>query len=155
MDDLKTNSAEVNAEQMLDTCIFYHVRKASREISKFYDRNYKQVGIKSNQLVFLVIIKKLGTATQADISDELSMDQTTVSRNLQLLKNKGWIDCIQNKQEREGRVKLSKLGEEKILQAFPAWKKNLEATLDIFESQKHIDELIHLIRKAKNFQSMT
>ena len=53
----------------------------------------------------------------------VSLDETTLSRNLRRLIDAGWIDTTVGKDEREKLVRLTKDGLAKLRQARPAWER--------------------------------
>ena len=72
-------------------CACGNVRLASRAITQFYDRCLRPSGLRSTQFSLLLNIFLHDNISVGELADLLVMDQTTVSRNLEGLKEKQYI----------------------------------------------------------------
>jgi DNA-binding MarR family transcriptional regulator len=79
------------AKTVADECIALRVRFLSRVITSLYDRALQPLGIKINQATILVFLELSGESGPSDIGDFLQMEKSTVSRNLERMRKKGWI----------------------------------------------------------------
>jgi DNA-binding MarR family transcriptional regulator len=69
-------------------------------------------------------LARLGEATLTELSDELALDRTTMSRSVKPLIDAGWIDASTGETDgREKILKLSDRGKKKLHDATPAWSK--------------------------------
>ena len=72
----------------LENDIFINIRKAARAITNFYDRKFLLSEINSTQFIILLKISCLENKSLSKIARNLSVDRTTLLRNLTLLQKK-------------------------------------------------------------------
>ena len=105
-------------------CIAVRMRLLSRVVTKTYDDALRPLGIKTSQLNILVVTARLGLARPAEISDRLKMDISTVSRNVDRMRAKGWIEVVDDEQDaRAHQFRLSAPGQQLLEKVKPAWEK--------------------------------
>lgn len=129
------------------SCACLHVRRADRLLSQLYDRYLRPAGIRSTQYGMLRCVEELPDPFISDIGRILSMDQTTVTRNVEKLEKAGLVETSPHPDDpRKKRVELSQSGRAKLAEARPFWE----------EAQKHVlaglgqedfDSLVHLLNK--------
>ena len=79
------------AKAVAAECIAVRVRLLNRVITNLYDRALQPLGIKVNQATMLVMLLLSGQAGPGDIGRVLLMEKSTVSRNIDRMRKKGWI----------------------------------------------------------------
>src|SRR6476620_5328613 len=99
------------------------IRRASRAVTQLYDQWLRAHGIEGRQFALLAMLERLGEANQKTMGQRLDLDKTTLSRNLKLLKHRGWIETIPADDGRERRVRLTTTGRRQLAAARPTWKK--------------------------------
>ena len=105
-------------------CIAVRMRLLNRVVTKTYDDALRPLGIKTSQLNILVVTARLGLARPAEISDRLKMDISTVSRNVDRMRAKGWIEVVDDEQDaRAHQFRLSAPGQQLLEKVKPAWEK--------------------------------
>jgi DNA-binding MarR family transcriptional regulator len=60
---------------------------------------------------------------QAALGQLLGMDKTTLSRNLKVLREKGWVESVAGKDARRRCVSLTAEGRVRLREAKPAWRR--------------------------------
>jgi DNA-binding MarR family transcriptional regulator len=109
---------------MFTDCYCTQFRRASHGLTRIYDNALRPQGLRITQFSLLRGLGRLGQATLTELSDEAALDRTTMSRNVKVLIDAGWIDAIPG--EKDGREKILKLndrGRKMIRDAMPAWSK--------------------------------
>jgi DNA-binding MarR family transcriptional regulator len=104
-------------------CACATIRRASRAVTQLYDRWLRDHGIEGPQFALLAMLERLGECNQTTMGQRLDLDKTTLSRNLKLLKQRGWIDITPGADARERRVALTADGRRRLAAAKPAWRK--------------------------------
>ena len=105
-------------------CACLHVRKADRQLSQMYDRYLRPLGIRSTQYGMLRCVDGLPDPFISDIGRFLSMDQTTVTRNIEKLEKAGLVETGPHPDDpRKKKVELSAAGKTKLAQAHSLWEK--------------------------------
>ena len=105
------------------TCACLHVRRADRQLSHMYDQYLRPIGIRSTQYGMLRCVDGLPDPFISDIGRFLSMDQTTVTRNVEKLEKAGLVTTRPHPDDpRKKKVELSAEGKAKLEQAHPLWE---------------------------------
>lgn len=108
---------------MFTDCYCTQFRRSANRLTSIYDAALRPVGLKITQFSLLRALERLGTATYSEIAEEAALDQTTISRNLKILINAGWVS-VSVDPEQDARIRfarLSKEGVKKLRSAEPYW----------------------------------
>ncbi|MFC1557320.1 MarR family winged helix-turn-helix transcriptional regulator [candidate division KSB1 bacterium] len=103
-------------------CTWFNIRKASRAITQYFDHTLQPTGLRITQLNILYLIKVSGPVMLTQIANMLVVDRTTLTRNLRLLEQNGYITSTKAADKRKRLFDLTELGEKKIDEALPLWK---------------------------------
>lgn len=109
-------------EVVNDRCACLHVRQASRAVTQFYDEALRPVDLRSTQFILLAALRLVGPVELTALAEELVMDRTTVSRNIDLLEEEGWVERSRGEDARVRRVHLTQAGNRKLEEAYPRWR---------------------------------
>ncbi len=105
-------------------CLCASLRKATRVITRRYDEHLKPSGLKLTQYSALMNITRNPGVTVTELAKIMVMDQTTMTRNIQVLAKQGFLDIgVSGADQRAKVVSLSTAGQEKIEEASPYWAK--------------------------------
>jgi DNA-binding MarR family transcriptional regulator len=105
-------------------CIIARLRILTRVITKMYDDALRPLGIKISQLNILVVAGTAESIVPAEVCRRLQLDLSTLSRNVDRMRARGWIELIAD--EADGRahlLKLTRKGRQLLENAKPAWEK--------------------------------
>jgi DNA-binding MarR family transcriptional regulator len=108
---------------MFTDCYCTQFRRASNALTQIYDAALKPVGLRITQFSLLRSLARLGQATSTQVAAELSLDRTTISRNVKLLIDAGWVDMVEADDKRERILTLTRAGQKMIADALPYFKK--------------------------------
>ena len=134
-------------------CACGNIRRAARSVTQYYDSYLKASGIRSTQLSVLLSISLNDGITVNEMADLLVMDQTTVTRNVAILEQRGYI--ISSAAVDDGRKRhlaVTDKGVEKLEEVMPLWdaaQSRLESNLgpeSFRDMLKLIGQLITLTR---------
>lgn len=115
----------------MQDCACGNLRKTTRSLTQFYDSFLQPAGLRSTQFSLLVHISLHCDSSVSELGIRLLMDQTTVTRNLEILRKRGYVRL--GKGENDARRKIISIteeGKEKVTEALPLWEK----------AQRHIEE---------------
>jgi DNA-binding MarR family transcriptional regulator len=104
-------------------CLCDALRQATRAVSRLYDEELREVGLRTTQYALLAWLRTAGEARQKEIEELTSLDQTTLSRNLRPLMSAGWVAVQPGADRREKLVRLTQAGAAKLRKARPAWER--------------------------------
>jgi DNA-binding MarR family transcriptional regulator len=104
------------------TCIAMRLRLLNRVVTNLYDEALRPVDLKISQLNLLVVTAKLGLAHPAKVCDILQLDTSTLSRNVERMRVKGWLEVVTGKDARTQPFRLTARGRKLLERAVPAWE---------------------------------
>lgn len=107
---------------MFTECYCTQFRRSANALTSIYDEALRPVGLKITQLTLLRGLDRLGSATYNEIATELSLDKTTISRNIKLLIDAGWVEVSADEDARYKLAKLSTTGARVLKEAEPHWR---------------------------------
>jgi DNA-binding MarR family transcriptional regulator len=99
------------------------LRKAARRVSQIYDHHLETTGLTITQFGVLASLVSAERTAIGPLAEQLCMDPTTLTRNLQPLHRKGLVVIEPDRRDRRVRwISISQTGREKFDAARPAWR---------------------------------
>jgi len=137
-------------EDDFSLCVLDNARKAARAVSRHYDRLARQVGMTAGQFSVLVAVHRSESATTAGLAERLSMERTTLVRNIALLERKGLVTSAPAIAGRGKRYRLSPSGAALLERALPLWR---QAQADV---KAHLggDDFLQTINALKKLSDL-
>lgn len=102
-------------------CYCGTLRQASRAITALYDEHLREVDIRATQFNLLQALKFKPGARNADLVEWLAIDQTTMTRNLEVLRKNRLVEVTGRPSGREKYWSLTAKGETLNSRAEPLW----------------------------------
>jgi DNA-binding MarR family transcriptional regulator len=106
-----------------DRCLCNALRQASRAVSRLYDEELRQVGLRTTQYSLLRCVARAGQVRQGDLVGLAHLEETTLTRNLRPVATAGWVSICRGNDRRERIVAITKAGTAKLAEAVPAWQR--------------------------------
>ena len=119
MNNEKNNRA---IDAIARNCIAVRLRLLNRGITNLYDDALRPLGLKVSQLNVLVVAAKLDLARPAEVCDLLQLDTSTLSRNVERMRTKGWLEVVPGRDARTQPFRLTAQGRKLLERAVPAWE---------------------------------
>ena len=94
----------------------------NRMITAIYDDALASVGLKASQFNLLVATANREEPRPAELAKYLEMDESTLSRNVERMCNKGWLRLEPGEDRRSHVIKVTDKGRAMIRKAYPAWQ---------------------------------
>src|SRR5260370_41532313 len=104
------------------TCIAVRLRLLNRVVTNLYDDALRPLGLKVSQLNILVVTAKLGLAQPAKGCAILQLDPSTLSRNVERMRAKGWLEVVPGEDARTQPFRLTTQGKRLLERAVSAWE---------------------------------
>jgi DNA-binding MarR family transcriptional regulator len=104
-------------------CVGTSLRRATRAVTRLYDRELRESGLRSTQFTLLQALQIAGEVTQGRLGSILSLDSTTLTRSLQALIEAGWVKETRGDDRRERYLQLTPSGRRKYEEVKPAWRR--------------------------------
>jgi DNA-binding MarR family transcriptional regulator len=109
-------------DRIARSCIGVRVRKLNRVVSGLYDEALRPLGLKGSQLNLLVVAAKLGVARPSAVCEILALDPSTLSRNLDRMVARGWLEVVPDPDGRAQPFRLTDAGRDLLGRAGAAWE---------------------------------
>lgn len=103
-------------------CTCANLRRAARAVTRLYNRQLRPAGIEITQFTLLMALDRTGEITQGKLGKVLALDSTTLTRMLEPLKKRGWIQEKQGDDRRFRIIRLTGAGRGKLRKSLPRWK---------------------------------
>lgn len=132
--------------QIAATCAGFNLRRASRAVSQHFDRALVPAGLRMTQFTLLGALALAGSATTNQMAKALVIDRTTLTRNLRLLRNAGFITSRQGGAGREQILMLTPHGTATLAQAYPLWQAAQSAIVEAFDPSRWLTLVADLDR---------
>lgn len=105
-----------------NSCYCISLKRATNSITKLYDKKMESAGLTASQFSLLNDIRLLETCSKAELSEYAKLEKSTITRNLIILRDKGFVKDLSANGSRESQVSLTELGLEKIKEGNVLWK---------------------------------
>ena len=102
-------------------CIGLRLRMLNRIVTNIYDDALRSLGLKVSQMNIMVATAKMGIARPTDLCRFLHLDLSTLSRNVERMKARGWLEVIPDLDGRSQPFRLTQQGRTLLEQALPVW----------------------------------
>jgi DNA-binding MarR family transcriptional regulator len=93
----------------------------TRAVTQLYDDLLRPSGLRVTQFSILRTLARLGQANLKQLEDTLAMDQTTLTRGLNLLERDGVIERVAHPDARIRAIRLTTKGRRALETARPLW----------------------------------
>jgi DNA-binding MarR family transcriptional regulator len=110
-------------DRIASECVAGRLRMLNRVITNIYDDAFRPLDLKVSQMSILAATAKLGTARPTEVCEHLHLDVSTLSRNVERMKARGWLEVVPEEDARSQPFRLTAQGKRLIEKAIPAWEK--------------------------------
>jgi DNA-binding MarR family transcriptional regulator len=108
-------------DKVASECVAVRLRMLNRVITNIYDDALRSLDLKVSQMNILVAAAKMGTARPIDVCEHLHLDVSTLSRNVERMKARGWLEVVPDEDGRAQPFRLTPQGRKLLETAVPAW----------------------------------
>lgn len=137
-------------------CTNLKLRKLVRRVSQHYDAEMAKIGLKITQYSLLSHVLKLGPIRPGELAQTMTMDASTLTRNLKPLVDAGWVEIGAGSDARSRLVMITEAGREKRQEAQRRWKAAQEGINELLGVERVIalhalvDEALELLSPIDN-----
>jgi DNA-binding MarR family transcriptional regulator len=103
-------------------CTNFKLRQLVRRVSQLYDQELARAGMKTTQYSLLSHVLRLGPIRPGDLAAAMTMDASTLTRNLKPLVAAGWLALSAGDDGRSRSVHITPAGRDKRAEARAHWK---------------------------------
>jgi len=130
-------------DKIAEECVAVRLRMLNRVITNIYDKALRTLDLKVSQMNILVAAAKMGTARPLEVCEYLHLDVSTLSRNVERMKARGWLEVVPDDDGRSQPFELTSKGRKLLEQAVPAWSEAQQQITRIFG-----DGFVHQLNRA-------
>ena len=109
------------ARGRLSACVCNTLRMVTRVVTQLYDDALRPSGLRVTQFSTLAVLAGTGGANLKQLEDMLAIDQTTLTRSLNLLERDGLIERAAHSDGRIKTMRLTSKGRRALGVARPLW----------------------------------
>src|SRR3954470_3990900 len=129
---IEVERARAAIDKVADECVAVRLRMLNRIITNIYDDALRPLDLKVSQMNILVAAAKMGTARPSEVCEFLHLDVSTLSRNVERMKARGWLEVVPDEDGRSQPFRLTPQGRKLLEKAIPAWS----------EAQQHVKKVL-------------
>lgn len=115
-------SAPEILERVAGECIAVRVRLINRVVTALYDEALRPHGVRVSQGNILVAVARRGEARPAEVCRLLRIEKSTLSRDVELLKQAGWLASDPPDGGRNQTLRVTPEGLRLLAKVQPAWE---------------------------------
>jgi DNA-binding MarR family transcriptional regulator len=117
-------------------CLCLAARRASRAITREFDQALRTHGLRATQFTLLAALHLAGPRAIGDLAELLSADRTTLTRNLALAEQHGWVTLQVGRGDARSRIaSVTPKGSRVLKAALPAWRETQQRLTDLMGAQ--------------------
>ena len=113
---------------MATDCLGFRVRRLNRIVSAYYDDGLRPFKAKLSQINLLIIVWRFENITPTELSKIAQIDTSTLSRNLERIIARDWIQSTPSADGRSYHLSVTTSGKKMLKNIYPAWKKAQKKT---------------------------
>lgn len=113
----------VNQPLGIDQCNCFTLRKAARQISRFYDAHLEPTGLRITQFLTLAALSELGSAPVNALAERLDIERTAMGKMVGFLERDGLVRIEPSPSDGRSRlIELTGKGSRLLEKAAPLWQ---------------------------------
>jgi DNA-binding MarR family transcriptional regulator len=111
-----------SVDEIVSDCLAVRVRLIGRTLTSIYDSALSGHDVTIAQVNLLAALGKVGPCAPSRLGEVLQLERSTVSRNVNLLLNHGWLESLSSDAKGVREVALTRAGRAKIESVMPRWR---------------------------------
>ena len=120
---MKNDTLTITVETIASECIAVRIRLLNRTVTNIFDEALRPLGVKVSQLNVLMVVAKRGPISPGDLARFMNMEKSTLSRNAERMRTRGWLKVSEGDSGRKQILELGPAGRKLIEKSLPFWKK--------------------------------
>jgi DNA-binding MarR family transcriptional regulator len=109
-------------ERVATDCIAIRVRLVNRVLTALFDKALRPHGFRVSQWNILVEVARAGEARPADVCRLLRLEKSTLSRDVEIMKRKRWLESDPTAGGRNQALRVTQEGLDLLGRSQPAWE---------------------------------
>lgn len=118
---MMSDTLQATVNTIASECLAVRMRLLNRMVTNIFDDALRPLGIKVSQLNILMVVAKRGPITASDVGRVLHLQNSTMSRNLERIRKREWIEVAKGATARKQVLQLTGKGKRLIEKSHPYW----------------------------------
>jgi len=135
-------------DKIASDCVAVRLRMLNRVVTNIYDDALRSLDLKVSQMNILVAAAKMGTARPIEVCEYLHLDVSTLSRNVERMKARGWLEVVANEDGRSQPFRLTPRGRKLLEKAVPAWSEAQQQVKKVLGAD-FVEQLNQAMKRVK------
>ncbi len=132
---MKNNTLTSTVETIASECLAVRIRLLNRTVTNIFDEALRPLKVKVSQLNVLMVVAKRGPISPGGVARRLNMEKSTVSRNVDRMRTRGWLKVSEGDSGRKQILEIGSAGRKLIEKSLPFWK-NAQAQTEAMLGQR-------------------
>src|SRR5438132_255776 len=146
-DAMQAEQMQAMVDKIAGECVAVRLRMLNRVITNIYDNALRPLDLKVSQMNILVAAAKMGTARPLDVCEYLHLDVSTLSRNVERMKARGWLEVVPDDDGRSQPFQLTPQGRKLLEKAVPAWSEAQQQVKTVL-GDRFVDQLHQAMKRV-------
>ena len=137
-------------DKVASECVAVRLRMLNRVVTNIYDDALRSLDLKVSQMNILVAAAKMGTTRPVGVCEHLHLDVSTLSRNVERMKARGWLEVVPDEDGRSQPFRLTPQGRKLLDKAIPAWTEAQQQVRQLLGEAfvEHLNQAVKRVRNA-------
>ncbi len=144
---MQAERGQAMIDKIAGECVAVRLRMLNRVITNIYDNALRPLDLKVSQMNILVAAAKMGTARPLEVCEYLHLDVSTLSRNVERMKARGWLEVVPAEDGRAQPFQLTPQGRKLLEKAVPAWSEAQREVTRIL-GDRFVGQLNHAMKRV-------
>src|SRR5262245_19888527 len=105
------------------TCVCHNLRRAARVVTIHYDAAFEPLGLRATQFAILAELAYEESRSVSALAELLVLDQSSLSRNLAVLKRRGLVRFSRGADRRNRMITLTPAGGALLSNGYASWRR--------------------------------
>lgn len=110
------------ADEIGGQCLAVRARMLARVVTSSFDQALRPFGVSVGQVNHLVVLARMSPVSSLGVARALAIEPSTVSRNLERMRLRGWVESDPGSDPRTHEWKLTPAGRSLLRRLHPIWK---------------------------------
>jgi DNA-binding MarR family transcriptional regulator len=146
---MEAERVQAMMDKIARECIAVRLRMLNRVITNIYDNALRPLDLKVSQMNILVAAAKMGTVRPLEVCEYLHLDVSTLSRNAERMKARGWLEVVPDKDGRSQPFRLTPQGRKLLEKAVPAWSEAQQQVKKVL-GDGFVEQLNQAMKRVSN-----
>jgi DNA-binding MarR family transcriptional regulator len=133
-------------DKIVGECVAVRLRMVNRVITNMYNNALRPLDLKVSQMNILVAAAKMGTARPLEVCQYLHLDVSTLSRNVERMKARGWLEVVPDEDGRSQPFRLTAQGRKLLEKAIGAWSEAQQQVTQVL-GDRFVDQLERAMKR--------